>query len=246
MKKSPYIHHKEIHNHNSAKKFVDYLYDIFKPESVIDFGCGVGNFLYSFKKLGANRVIGLDGNWVNEKQLLDFLQRDEFISTDLTKSLEIQGEYDLALSLEVAEHIGEEYATQFVKNITKLSDVVVFSAAVPFQGGQNHVNEQWPEYWENIFLKYGYKKYDIIRPLIWNDPDILVWYKQNTFVYAKNKGEIADLKGSFETNTRLIHPDLYHYKARQLELIQSGRYAMVSYLKFFAKAILRRLKLYNS
>lgn len=245
MNKNPYIHHKKIHNIGSAKRMVDFIYELFRPTSVVDFGCGVGNFLYAFKELGVKSVLGLDGEWVNKNQLSEFLQSDEFRSVDLTSSIDVGKNYGIALSLEVAEHLSDKSATQFIKNITKASEIVVFSAAVPYQGGQNHLNEQWPEYWERIFEEFGYEKYDLIRPLIWNEPDIPVWYKQNTFVYVKGILDLEIEKRLFQPNTRFIHPDLYHYKAKQLEIIQSGKYTFDGYLRIFGKAVLRFLKLYN-
>ena len=45
---------------------------------------------------------------------------------------------------------------QLVATITKHGDAVLFSAAIPGQGGQDHLNEQWPEYWQKKFEVNGY------------------------------------------------------------------------------------------
>ena len=63
---------------------------------------------------------------------------------DLAQPLQIDRRFDLALSLEVAEHLPPECGSEFVQTLTDLSSVILFSAAIPFQGGTDHLNEQWP------------------------------------------------------------------------------------------------------
>jgi len=143
----------------------------------------------------------------------------------------------MALCLEVAEHLQGSSAENFIKVLTTYSDVIVFSAAIPDQGGFNHINEQWPSYWENIFSKYQFRKYDIIRPLIWNDPSIQFWYRQNMFVYInQNSTLILNDKVNTEFYTeRLIHPDLYRYKSQFLDRILEGNHTFKGYLKMLFK-----------
>ena len=71
-----------------------------------------------------------------------------------------------------------------------LSDAVLFSAAVPFQYGTNHVNEQWPEYWSILFRGQGFECFDPLRAELWNDPDVDWWYAQNALLYART-GTVA-------------------------------------------------------
>ena len=63
--------------------------------------------------------------------------------------------FDLVLSLEVAEHLPSECAEAFVESLVNLGPVILFSAAIPYQGGENHVNEQWPEYWVGVLSGEG-------------------------------------------------------------------------------------------
>ncbi|HTU82550.1 MAG TPA: hypothetical protein VMF61_10495, partial [Candidatus Acidoferrales bacterium] len=93
--------------------------------------------------------------------------------------------FDLAISLEVAEHLPESSAASFVATLTTLAPAVLFSAAVPFQGGEHHVNERWQSYWAELFERRGYTCVDCVRPRFWNDASIEFWYRQNTLVYVR-------------------------------------------------------------
>ena len=86
-----------------------------------------------------------------------------FLAFYLKRAIEIDREFDLVVSLEVAEHLPEECAKIFIKSLTKLGPVILFSAAIPFQGWTNHLNEQWPDYWANYFKDNGYEAIDCIR-----------------------------------------------------------------------------------
>ena len=95
--------------------------------------------------------------------------------------------YDLAISIEVAEHIEPGNAEEFVRLLTGLSDTVLFSAAIPGQGGTGHVNEQWPEYWAALFRASGYGAMDCLRTKIWDDAQIPFWYRQNCLIFAAQR-----------------------------------------------------------
>lgn len=137
-----YYHDDSYHGFSSPEIIVPLLMELLNPQSVIDIGCGTGNFLSVFKKNGIKKVLGIDGKWARKDLLFRYLTEQEFIETDFEEPIMIEGKFDLALCLEVAEHIPEEFADSFVANLCRLSDVVVFSAAIPSQGGQSHVNEQ--------------------------------------------------------------------------------------------------------
>jgi SAM-dependent methyltransferase len=161
--------------------------------SAVDIGCGVGTWLYVLKQRGATDVCGVDGSWVNK----DFLKikNEDFIEHDLGNStnLDIERTFDLAISLEVAEHLPPNSAKEFVFLLTSLSDFVLFSAAIPNQGGVGHINEQWANYWISLFQTRGYFGLDVIRKNIWNDELIAFWYRQNVLLFV-NKERIPDLK----------------------------------------------------
>jgi hypothetical protein len=111
------------------------------------------------------------------------------------------------ISLEVAEHLPESSAAGFIHSLTQHGDIIVFSAALPGQGGQNHINEQWKDYWISYFNAEGYKVFDLIRPLIWNNLLVDWWYKQNIMVFAKS--DLSHLYMPPVNVWEVIHPELF-------------------------------------
>ena len=181
-------------------------------KSVVDFGCGTGAWLSVFNGLGVKTIFGIDGGSIPPEHFL--IDSNNFLSHSLIEPLRLEGKYDLAISLEVAEHLKEENAEVFVQLLCEASDVVLFSAAIPGQGGHNHVNERWPSYWQALFQKNGYRLFDIIRPLIWTDSRVEWWYRQNTFFYINEAQE--DLILPFDESQNgcrdiidIVHPDCY-------------------------------------
>jgi hypothetical protein len=126
----------------------------------------------------------VDGEYVDHSQLL--IDRETFHGHDLAQPLRLDQTFDLAVSVEVAEHIVGEKAQVFIDSLVGLAPLVLFSAAIPHQGGDNHVNEQWPEYWVERFAFRNYVAYDCIRPLVWDDPTVAYYYAQNMFVFVKH------------------------------------------------------------
>jgi len=182
-----YIHDEIIHNHVDPAILVPIFLNLFRPASVCDIGCGTGNFLQAFKTNGIPKVLGLDGAWANKELISKHLTDTEFRTVDFEGLLPIFSEkFDLSLCLEVAEHISERNADSFIEFLIRTANSIIFSAAIPGQGGYNHLNEQWEEYWEEKFLKAGYRKYDVIRHLIINNTSVSWWYRQNIVVYSRN------------------------------------------------------------
>jgi SAM-dependent methyltransferase len=167
----------------SANVIVTILMDILHPQSVVDIGCGTGSWLSVFKKSGVNKILGIDGIYVG--MMPHQIDKDEFISLDLRKPFTLPETFDLALCLEVAEHLPPRSAHNLVNSLVGISQVILFSAAVPGQGGVHHVNEQWPEYWEKLFSEADYTLLDPIRPLIWQDPRVAWYYRQNCLLFVK-------------------------------------------------------------
>ena len=192
-----------------ALHIVTAITSFIKPKSVIDIGCGVGLIAKTFRDFGATEVFGVDGDYVDRNNMQ--LDAECFIPHDLTEPFMASRRYDLALSFEVAEHLDEQYAAVFVDTLCSLSDIVVFSAAVPYQGGISHVNEKPQSYWARLFEAKGYVPKDCIRPLIWNNPDVSDYYKQNIILYYR-----CDAKNVFALNEfvqrpilDIIHPDMF-------------------------------------
>ena len=134
---------------SSAWSVVPYLMSLLKPRSVVDVGCGTGTWVAEFRQQGVAVALGIDGVYVDKSQLR--IPADLFLDWDLELPLEIDQTFDLAISMEVAEHLSRDRAYSFVRDLTHLAQVVVFSAAIPFQGGTNHLNERWASYWKALF-----------------------------------------------------------------------------------------------
>jgi len=156
---------------------VPIILDWVQPKRVVDVGCGDGTWLSVFREQGVIDVLGIDGDYVEPENLQ--IPVHQFMTWNLTQPVLLNQTFDLAVSLEVAEHLPEESAFGFVDTLVRLSDVVLFSAAIPHQGGTNHINEQWPDYWIALFEAQGYIAIDILRGRIWDNAEVQPWYAQN-------------------------------------------------------------------
>jgi cyclopropane fatty-acyl-phospholipid synthase-like methyltransferase len=171
-------------SYRSASLYAGHLVKIADVKSVADVGCGRGTWLKAFGDRGATRLVGFDGDWNSQEKMVD--QSIEFIPVDLNGPLMWRAErFDLAISLEVAEHLKPESSSNFVKNIASLSDVIVFGAAFTKQGGHDHINERAHTFWAKKFMDSGYTPYDVFRSSFWGDREVEFWYQQNTFLYVK-------------------------------------------------------------
>ena len=127
----------------SAKEIIPIIFEFIQPKSVIDVGCGVGTWLSVFQAHGVEDVWGIDGDYI-DKNVLE-IPEEKFLTFDLKNPFKLSRQFDLVVSLEVGEHLPQECAETFVESLTQLAPVILFSAAIPFQGGTDHVNEQWQD-----------------------------------------------------------------------------------------------------
>lgn len=235
-----YIHSNTVHNTDAAAEVLPYLFELIRPESVIDIGCGTGSWLSVAKQLGAKRIMGIDGIHVDRSMLC--ISEDEFLQHNLTRPLSVKERYDLAICLEVAEHLPEEAADNIVNILCSHSDVVLFSAAIPGQGGQFHINEQWPVYWQKKFLARDFLVYDNLRNRFWENPKVNWWYKQNMFLYIK-KGAGQDFNiNTVSVLSEAIHPELFDDKVQKLDAAEKT----IAYLEDIILQRITRPKFYSS
>jgi len=236
-----YTHYSYKHNLKSPKEIAPFVYDLIKPQSVIDVGCGLGSFLKAFKQMGVKKVMGIDGKWCNKELLFENITANEFLEKDLEKPINIGKKFDLAISTEVAEHLTVERANSFVDDLTNLSDIVLFSAAIPNQGGDHHYNEQWIDYWESKFSRHNFVMYDVLRPQFWNNDQIFWWYRQNMVLFIKQDKNVQGLDSLSSGNMkRVVHPQLY-----STVMDYKDRNAIKRYLKLLFKALTYRFGLRN-
>ena len=167
----------------SGYEVLKYILCDFEINSIVDFGCGSGTWLYAAMALGVKDVIGVDGDYVDRSILL--IDNNNFIPYNLEKSINLNRSFGLAISMEVAEHLCESSSNIFVDTLCTHSDKVLFSAAHPGQGGDNHINEQPFEYWSEKFIKRGYN-YVNIRDEFTNNLKVEPWYRENMGLFIKN------------------------------------------------------------
>lgn len=165
----------------SARKILGFLLPKLQCNSIVDFGCGTGTWLWVAQGYGVSEVLGIDGEYVPENMLM--IPQKCFSAADLSEPCFVTKRYDLALSLEVAEHIPERSADIFIDNICKSADIVLFSAAHPGQGGDGHINEQPIEYWIEKFYSHHYVPIEI-RSNFQFDNEVESWYKENIVLYV--------------------------------------------------------------
>lgn len=195
----------------SSSQIVPIVFELVRPKSVVDVGCGTGAWLARFREFGAKEILGIDGSWVEKDMLL--IPKSQFLELDLSQPIEIGRKFDLVVSLEVAEHLPNGSAEAFVTSLTSLGPVILFSAAIPQQGGTNHLNEQWPEYWSNLFRSKGYELVDCIRKRIWQDVRISYFYRQNIMMFIERE-ELNDfpalrIESKANSPLNLVHPELW-------------------------------------
>ncbi len=198
----------------SAREIVPLVLPLIQPQRVIDVGCGLGTWLSVLKEHGIDDVWGIDGEWVN-KTMLE-IPEDRFLALDLEKPFALDDQFDLVICLEVAEHLSQESADIFIESLTKLGSVILFSAAIPFQGGDNHLNEQWPEYWVRYFSDRDYLVVDCIRKKIWYSENVDWWYSQNILIFVKADHLrdypllIKEFDGNnYASQLSIVHPKKY-------------------------------------
>ncbi len=214
-----YKHDTTIHNFSAAKQILPFLLKLNPVNSILDIGCGIGTWLAVAQGLGVKETIGVDGVDLTQDELK--IPVNHFIKSDLTVPINLDKNFDMVLCLEVAEHLPEKYAKTLIDTLTHHSDFIIFSAATPGQGGQNHLNEQWPDYWQKLFLNNGYYPSEILRNYFWNNKEIEWWYRQNIIIYAP-KAVLSALNLPLSEEVKsIIHPDLFNEKLQLINKLNA-------------------------
>lgn len=193
----------------SARATVPLIRRLFPARTVVDVGCGSGTWARAYADAGCD-VLGIDGDIVRPEQLL--IPAEKFRRANLAEPLRLDRRFDLVNCLEVAEHLPPARGEGFVADLCRLGDVVIFSAAVPGQGGTHHVNEQWPSYWIPFFRSQGFAPLDCLRHQLWGNGGVAWWYVQNVFAFVKETrlGEFPEaVAANRPWPTDLVHPRAY-------------------------------------
>jgi SAM-dependent methyltransferase len=231
----------------SARQIIPLLLDLIGMKSVCDVGCGTGIWLAAFIELGVSDVLGLDGDYVESETLR--IPKSKFKPTDLNRHFSMGRRFDAAISLEVAEHLPSDRAAGFIGDLVALSPVVIFSAAIPGQGGIGHINERWPDYWVQLFKARGYTCVDAIRPEVWENETIEYWYRQNMFVFCDDRVLAKFPKLAAAQNRamplRVAHPVLYASQIEQVDRFTNDPgfgYILKSFPRALCRAFPRALR----
>jgi hypothetical protein len=213
-------------------------------QSLLDVGCGRGFWIAAARDLGISDVLGIDGVAVPRDELL--FPANLFMHHDLEQPLDLGRRFDIALCLEVGEHLGSGFSRTLINSLVRHSDVIVFSAAIPGQPGQNHIHCQWPDYWQQLFNEEGYRCDDRIRWVLWEDDAIEPWYRQNIFMAYR------DENGAHRERRILpvVHPQmLMHLQAPALDkgygewrqAVENGQLALSDYARIAVLGPLRKV-----
>jgi SAM-dependent methyltransferase len=151
-------------------------------DTVLDVGCGRGVWLAQWLRHGASEVTGVDGSYIDAQSL--HIPFSSFMARDVARPFSLGRKFDLVQSLETAEHLPESSSETFIDNLVGHGSRILFSAAIPGQGGEHHVNEQPWEYWRAKFAARDYELYDFLRPRICHDSTIYFCYRFNSFLFA--------------------------------------------------------------
>ncbi len=166
----------------SAAVIVPLLAKLLPIKSVLDVGCGRGAWLRQWRRHGVIDIVGADGPYVDRRGLL--IPADQFVEADLSQPIDLGRRFDLVQSLEVAEHLPAGAADAFVDSLARHGSVILFSAAVPGQGGEHHINERPYGYWRDKFRARGYVLFDAVRPLLVGDRHVEPWYRYNSLLFV--------------------------------------------------------------
>lgn len=236
-----YDHSKASHTLSDPSAMLPSVFGKELPRSLLDVGCGTGTWLKVAQQLGITDVFGVDGVAIPAGQLL--ISSSLFRNQDLTIPLSLGRKFDAAICFEVAEHLPEQNASTLINSLVSHSDLIIFSAGAPGQDGQNHVNCQWPEYWQKKFNESNFECSDAIRWRVWADKRIHPWYRQNVFIARRN----PELAGREPRIPRVIHPECFETMTSgpisdYIKRVEKGGLPMKWYITSLLKALSAKLQ----
>lgn len=165
--------------HFFDKSLAKQLAWMFKGQSVVDLGCGVGDYVHFLRDRNVD-CIGYDGNPTTQ-----FLANDRTFCQvlDLAERVSFEKQFDWVLSLEVGEHIPETYEQEFMDNIGRhCARGAVISWAVPGQSGRGHYNCRTNDYIIGQMIDRDLE-IDEASGLMLRNHSILQWFKNTLMVF---------------------------------------------------------------
>lgn len=192
----------------SAREVLQVLTSLTATHSIVDAGCGNGAWLSAALDLGVDDVLGIDCGMFRPNLLIP---ESSFHECNLSaRNPVIDRKFDMAISLEVADRFPERRNAKFVQLLCSLSDVVLFSSAIPGQR-EPHSNEHWPSHWAALFDQCGFIALDFLRDMLWKNDRVQWWYRQNMLLFvspaARQKFKFRDADLS---NLDRVHPVFFN------------------------------------
>jgi hypothetical protein len=194
----------------SQRCLLSFIYDLRAFSSLVEVGCGQAGWLHAGRRLGAGEIRGYDFPGASAEAR--GLTTGEFVATDLNEEIRVERKFDLAICMEAAARLPRSAAATLIRSLTGASDWVLFGAALPHQGGLDHVNENWMEYWAALFAQAGFLCYDILRPRFWHDARVAFYYRQSSCLYVRPGSHYALRARGHTPSSRppsLIHPEMF-------------------------------------
>lgn len=229
----------------SAQKVVPVVAGALGVKAVLDVGCGAGAWLREYSNQGIADYLGADGEYVQRESLL--IPAGNFRAQDITQPFDLGRSFDLAQCLEVGEHLPTATSETLVENLVRHSRMVLFSAATPGQGGENHINEQTYEFWRALFRGHGYVPFDFVRPAIKGDYEVEAWYRHNVMLYVAQE-QIPSLPSAVaETRVQDNEPiadvssAMYRLRTRMLAPLPVGLVSKLAVWKHSSVLLYRRM-----
>jgi len=207
----------------SARVILPLVTAITPTTTVVDLGCGVGSWLQAATELGTISVTGIDGDYVSVNELR--ISAASFVAANLERPLpQLSARVDLAICVEVLEHISAPAGERAVEWLCHAAPVVLFSAALPGQGGKNHINENWLSHWVERFEQHDFLPYDLIRPRLWRDQRVDACYRQNIIIFAeRGHPPLARQPPAPLVSIDVVHPEIFAYHVGRERHFESAR-----------------------
>lgn len=224
-----YEHLQGVHSLRGAVAGFRYLSAYGPFQSVLDVGAGTGTWMAAAYMAGIRDVWGIEAAEPAYRESV--IENCRLEICDLSEPVDLKRSFDCVICLEVAEHLEKKLARTVVSSLCRHGDLIFFSAAMPGQFGQGHVNCEWPYYWQALFNAEGFRCTDDIRWKIWDDGAIEPWYRQNMFRAIRD----ANTAGSEPRIASVVHPDML--KPPAAEAIRPG---LRSYVPKRLKAVFRK------
>ena len=198
----------------AAEAVVPLVLEHVRPGSVIDYGCGTGDWLAVFLEHGIREVVGVDGPWLDPGHLK--IRSQDFRVHDLAEPFTVPRTFDLAICLEVAGHVPPAREGVFLDSLATLAPVLLFSAPIPHQPGIGYqpLNNRWPAHWAKLLGEHGFVAIDCLRTLLWEDERVAWWYAQNIWVAARESElfRFPSLRHAYDAGPPaplpLVHPGM--------------------------------------